>query len=290
MIHENAFKDIFVNLEKYAPSVIDVLSIFIAEDKKVLSRQYLLENTPFSSRSKIIQAIEVLKENAVLEYIDSVYALKVSQNDLLVLKSLLQGSEWSKRERAGPEIKLVMTAPKAPSSLQKTIASLGHNKSLIIGTEETYEDIAKKCKQKFSVMAPFLDDVGAKHLLKLYEICPPEADKQLILRFLSAPDTSSRFPQGLKSIENNLLDLGVNIFDYSIERESSSLLETFHAKVIVCDNSYAYLGSSNFHKYSIDNSMELGVLLEGSPVPLLRKLFDVIVSISVPYKVCSVHS
>lgn len=223
-----ALKEIFINLEKHAPTVIALLDIFIAEEKKILSRQYLLENTPFSSRSKNIKAIESLKENAILENNDSVCTLKIPHDDLVVLRSLLQGSEWSKSERNEPDLKLVMTAPKAPSSLQREIASLGHDKSLIIGTEETYEDIAKKCKQKFSVMTPFLDDVGAKHLLKLFELCPPDSNRQLILRFLSEPDGSSRFPQGLKTIENDLMKLGVNIFDYSIERERSSLLETFH--------------------------------------------------------------
>jgi len=33
------------------------------------------------------------------------------------------------------------------------------------------------------------------------------------------------------------------VFDYSIERPGSNLLETFHAKVMVSDSEYAYLGS-----------------------------------------------
>lgn len=283
MMHENIFKEIFANLEKYASSVTTISDFFIAEEKQFVSRQYLLENTPFSSRSNNIKAIDALKENNIIEDNDSVFTLKISQRDTLILRSLLKGSEWSKSERSEPDLKLVMTAPKAPSSLQREIASLGHNRSLIIGTEETYEDIARKCKRKFSVMTPFLDDVGAKHLLKLFKLCPPDSEKQLILRFLSELDNSSRFPHGLRTIENDLIDLGVSIFDYSIEREKSNLLETFHAKVIVCDSVYAYLGSSNFHKYSIDNSMELGVFLEGSPVSLLRRLIDVVVSISPPY-------
>ena len=151
MIHEDIFKVIFTNLERYASSVITILDFFIAEDKQFLSRQYLLENTPFSSRSNIIKAIDTLKENNIVEDNDSVFTLKISQRDTLILRSLLKGSECSKAERIEPNLRLVMTAPKAPRSLQRELFSLGHNRSLIIGTEETYEDLARKCKGKFSV-------------------------------------------------------------------------------------------------------------------------------------------
>jgi phosphatidylserine/phosphatidylglycerophosphate/cardiolipin synthase-like enzyme len=58
------------------------------------------------------------------------------------------------------------------------------------------------------------------------------------------------------------------------------LLETFHAKAILSDNNKAYIGSSNFDKYSLENSMELGAYISGEPVRLVASIIKCILSIS----------
>ena len=39
--------------------------------------------------------------------------------------------------------------------------------------------------------------------------------------------------------------------------------QTFHAKVVLCDDDVAYVGSSNLNAASLEHSMEMGVAMEG---------------------------
>ena len=41
---------------------------------------------------------------------------------------------------------------------------------------------------------------------------------------------------------------------------------TFHAKVLLSDESYVYVGSANLTDYGFDRYLELGVVLEGPAV------------------------
>ena len=279
MATSSQLHETFRCLAKHSNAVISILNLYLEGATEHFSREYLLENTAFTNRSKIIGAINALSDQNILVETNGALGINLSTPDQIALKYLLQGRLWAK-EMDGSELSIVMTAPKAPSTFKSELATLGHKRSLINGTQETFEDLARKSMKKFTVMSPFLDELGAEHLVALFEACAENVEKELILRFLSEPHSSPRFPTGFLAIRDKLTELGVSVFDYSIERPGSNLLETFHAKVMICDSEYAYLGSSNFHKYSIENSMELGALITGPSVNILRNLLDVIVSIS----------
>jgi phosphatidylserine/phosphatidylglycerophosphate/cardiolipin synthase-like enzyme len=46
-----------------------------------------------------------------------------------------------------------------------------------------------------------------------------------------------------------------------------------HAKVILVDGRRGYLGSENFSMQSLDHNREIGVLLRGSAVTEIRRVF-----------------
>ncbi len=68
-----------------------------------------------------------------------------------------------------------------------------------------------------------------------------------------------------------LVSGGVNLKTYS----SSSKQLYIHAKMILADNNYAYLGSQNFSFYSLEKNRELGIFItEPSILSQLEKVFD----------------
>lgn len=168
-----------------------------------------------------------------------------------------------------------MTTPKEPSLLKKELSKLGANKSLIKWTAEAFEDLIRKAEKEVIIMTPFLDKAGASFLLRLVQAKKPEVNMTVILRFLDSKNSEI-----YGELRGELSSANVKVVDYSIEREGTKWLETFHAKVILADDHYCYLGSSNLDKYSIENSMELGALITGESVRLLKKLLDIIISIS----------
>ncbi len=80
-------------------------------------------------------------------------------------------------------------------------------------------------------------------------------------------------------IASKLKELGVSVINYSIERPGTNMLETFHAKIVLSDNKAAYVGSSNFNRFSFDNSMELGVLVKDSSVKRIGTIIDTLIKI-----------
>ena len=129
-------------------------------------------------------------------------------------------------------------------------------------------------------MTPFLDKQGAEFLLKLFSSSSSDVERRLVLRFLTKDPGHPKYPKGFDLIKTDLERYNVSVFDYAIRRENSDWMETFHAKAILADDSYAYIGSSNMDRYSLDNSLELGVFLTGDSVLIIKELMDGIISIS----------
>jgi phosphatidylserine/phosphatidylglycerophosphate/cardiolipin synthase-like enzyme len=77
-----------------------------------------------------------------------------------------------------------------------------------------------------------------------------------------------------------LAQLGVEVYDYAIPRPAGAGTETFHAKVVLADDNYAYVGSANMNKSSLEYSMELGILVRGEAATLVSKVIDAILQIS----------
>jgi phosphatidylserine/phosphatidylglycerophosphate/cardiolipin synthase-like enzyme len=69
----------------------------------------------------------------------------------------------------------------------------------------------------------------------------------------------------------------VRIFDYFLQHEDS--YETFHAKILVADDTRAYVGSANFLRFR-KNSLELGVMVKGHTARTIRFISDAMKEIS----------
>ncbi len=172
---------------------------------------------------------------------------------------------------------VVLTKPSRPSLLEQNLSALGWRTTDLEPTEHAFRGMVQAAQRRVVVMTPFLDDTGAAWLQELLSSVVPCAERTLILRSLEDPSRKD-YPVGFDAIMPWLKAQGVRVFNYSIPRMDGGGRETFHAKVVLCDRSAAYLGSSNVTAASLEHSMEMGVVLHGRAAAGVADVIDAVVA------------
>lgn len=171
---------------------------------------------------------------------------------------------------------IVLTKPPRPSILEQKLSALGWRTADLESTEHAFHSMVRTAQRRVVVMTPFFDRTGAAWLQELLSHMSPGVDCTLILRSLE--DTTRKdYPVGFDAISPWLKAHSVQVFNYSIARMEGGR-ETFHAKAVLCDRSAAYLGSSNVTAASLENSMEMGVVLEGRAAAGVAEVVDAVLA------------
>jgi hypothetical protein len=189
------------------------------------------------------------------------------------LAAALQGAAIARRvtqEKERPVI--AATMPLGIGALGTILPSLGLQHAIVETTDAVFSEIARSAHRDFTIFAPFLNDEGALWIRDLLKVSPA-IDRCLILR------DWSRVKGHLASVMEDLSACNVSIFEYFLHHEDA--YETFHAKILVGDDSRAYVGSANFLRYQ-KNSMELGVMVKGHAARTIRFISDAIRQVSRP--------
>lgn len=173
-------------------------------------------------------------------------------------------------------VEVVLTKPPNPSALTKTLENMLLGTWGLLDTRDILPSIAEKAKERFVVMTPFLDEFGSQILVDLYRNVDKAAKKQLILRM--TPD--GQLPLGYLSEAKELKKLGVDVYNFRLERTEELGTETFHAKVVLADHACAYVGSTNMNKWSFQYSLELGLMVSGVAASRVGHIVDAILKIS----------
>lgn len=174
------------------------------------------------------------------------------------------------------EVEVVLTKPLRPSELERSLREAGYEQVGLVATGEMFAAMAAGSRSRFTVMTPFLDLAGAKALVRLYEKTADRVARRLIIR-----TSPSGLPDGYIATAEALRKLGVHVFDYRLEREGGGF-ETFHAKVVLADRDWAYVGSTNMNQWSLAYSMELGVSLRGRAAGRIARVLDAVLRIASP--------
>jgi len=169
---------------------------------------------------------------------------------------------------------VVLTKPPQPSLLGEKLTGLGWRTTDIEPTQHAFHGMVRAAQRRVVVMTPFFDSTGAIWLKEMLSCATPGVERILVLRSL---DDRSRqdYPFGFDTISAWLKSQGVGVFNYSITRVNGKR-ETFHAKVILCDRSSAYLGSSNVTAASLEHSMEMGAVLDGRAAAKVADVIDAV--------------
>jgi hypothetical protein len=144
-------------------------------------------------------------------------------------------------------------------------------------TRELLPSIAESALSSFSIMTPYMDEVGADIVLNLFDRTKAP-EKFLILR----TGSDGNPPPGLLGIRSQLEAKNVKILNYRIDRPDSAGNETFHAKVVLADAVEAYVGSLNMHKWSFEYSLEMGFFVRGKAAARVADVLRAIRAVSCP--------
>ena len=76
--------------------------------------------------------------------------------------------------------------------------------------------------------------------------------------------------------------LHVSVRDYHLPHDTGRLLpiETFHSKIVVADDTLAYVGSANLLYSSEGLSLEAGMLVEGGAASQVARLIDAVLCVA----------
>jgi hypothetical protein len=189
------------------------------------------------------------------------------------IPSFLEGAAAMWRD-IGPPVRAeaVVTMPPGTSRLAEVLPTLGLAHVGMAETRETFGRVARGARQTLTIASPFLNDEGLSWALGLFaETAAPE--RNLIVRALGVTRAVLLARKGETDA------LGVRVFDYAVPTPEGDSYETFHAKVVLADEAVAYVGSANMLVQG-RQPMELGVVLEGGPVPEVAALMRAIQKIA----------
>ncbi|ACI94755.1 conserved hypothetical protein [Afipia carboxidovorans OM5] len=72
------------------------------------------------------------------------------------------------------------------------------------------------------------------------------------------------------------------MIEYALPSSLPSGRETFHAKVVLIDDSEFYVGSSNFMGSALERSFECGVFIRGETARQMRSVLLAVRAVGVP--------
>lgn len=147
----------------------------------------------------------------------------------------------------------VVTMPPSPSAIGASLPATGLAHAALVTTQETFERLADAAVSSFTIMTPFLNDDGLAIAIDLFRRTHATR-KCLIIRRSGAARAA------VDRAQKELMHLGVGVLDYTVPVGSG--YETFHAKVLLADQDFAYVGSANMTAFA-RHSMELGILTDG---------------------------
>jgi len=203
------------------------------------------------------------------------WVLACPPTDAVTLISMLHSVNLYKLhvERPLDEVVVVVSKPANPSQLVQMLEKSIEGFSGMQTTAHALIDLAHRAKKRFTIMTPFLDELGMARVIELFECTGGSVKRELIIR--------RPIPDSLIASRGTLNKLRVQVLDFRILREDVGEHETFHAKVVRVDDNECYVGSSNMTQWSFNYSLELGFLVRGEAGRRVSQILDAVQSVSV---------
>ncbi|WP_276302758.1 phospholipase D-like domain-containing protein [Halorussus lipolyticus] len=140
-------------------------------------------------------------------------------------------------------------------------------------------NLCRDARESLTIVSPYLESGGVEWLLPGIE--------GAIRRGVNVTVVSRELEAGEPNMValSDLFDLAggengeLRVYDYyEANPDSRQPLYTLHSKVLVADADRAYVGSANFTTYGFAQNLEVGVIVEGSRVERLERVFDTVIS------------
>jgi phosphatidylserine/phosphatidylglycerophosphate/cardiolipin synthase-like enzyme len=175
-------------------------------------------------------------------------------------------------------VRLVLTEPGLKSALRRAIDDTQALPPIVFQTSDAFFNLARGAKEELVILSPFMDPQGAELMVELFSLCRPEVRRLLISRPLAEPQCGNAFNPRATDFRR----LDVFVIEYALPSSLPSGRETFHAKVVLADDSEFYVGSSNFMGSALERSFECGLFVRGETAKQMHSVVLAIQSVGRP--------
>jgi phosphatidylserine/phosphatidylglycerophosphate/cardiolipin synthase-like enzyme len=234
------------------------------------------------SAERTRKLIDSFVELRILERSAGVLTRFLSQSDARDGSIFLRGAAHAAFEfRDSNCVEIVLSPPLHPSRLMEVLPKQKFGWARLHNTRDALIALASTAKRRLVILSPFLDEVGMDWVEELFAAPPPEVERVLIVR-----GTDSSLKGLLDFRQDGHASKGIKVYRYAIEHDPNTRdakVETFHAKIVLCDKDATYIGSSNMNRASRELSLECGVHIAGPCVRPVATLVDSILSIAERY-------
>jgi phosphatidylserine/phosphatidylglycerophosphate/cardiolipin synthase-like enzyme len=200
--------------------------------------------------------------------------------ELLRLAQVLNGADHFRRMRLNPAtIELAVTMPLVPSYLEKELATTLGRPGGFLTTSVAFSRLAQSALRRLVVMTPFIEAKGFQWLRRVFEATRADCEKIAVLRNTDqyAVELGIQHAEWLRALQ-------VSVRDYHLPHPANAgralPIETFHAKLIVADDTLAYVGSANLLNSSEGLSLETGLLVDGGAAAQVARLVDAVLRVA----------
>lgn len=231
------------------------------------------------STERTRRLIDSFLELRILERSSGILKRILSQSDARDSSIFLRGAATAAFEfRDSNSVEIVLSPPLHPSRLMEVLPKQKFGWARLHNTRDALIALASTAKTRLMILSPFLDEVGMAWVEELFAAPADEVERILIVR-----GTDLVLKELLESRRGEHARQGIRIYRYAIEHDPNTRnakVETFHAKIVLCDKDAAYVGSSNMNRASRELSLECGVQISGPCVRPVVALVNSILSIA----------
>lgn len=142
-----------------------------------------------------------------------------------------------------------------------------------------FYNLIKNSEESIYICSPFIDFDGIKSFLTvLTSKAKMGVEINLISREISF--SNSKYKE-IKKINDYFKsnNAPINIRDYHYHSKNR-ITSSVHAKLIISDRKYAYIGSGELRKNSFEKNFEVGVILDGERGNQMALIFEELFSVS----------
>lgn len=146
--------------------------------------------------------------------------------------------------------------------------------------KQELKHLFKNASENIYICSPFLQLNGFQFFIPiLIDKAKRGVDIKIISRQIAKKDKQNRYEETkkiYKKFRKENADISIRNYHY----QTSELKSSTHAKFIICDNEYAYIGSGELRKPSFEKNFEVGVILVGEKALHLSYMFESLFSVS----------
>lgn len=143
---------------------------------------------------------------------------------------------------------------------------------------DEFTNLFSRATFSIKICSPFLEYDGFEYFKDLLiQKAKQRVSIQILSRQIKLGEKFTRYDD-IKEVYNCFLREGVesflNIRNYYYQSKDNKLVSGIHAKLIIIDDTLAYIGSGEVRKNSFERNLEIGVILTGSKVSELSMIFN----------------